>query len=75
MKALGLKERLLGREHPDVAVTLNNLGVLYRAQKRFLDAQLCYRRAYAIFSNTFYPEHPSVQTCASNLARLTETIQ
>lgn len=34
IRAIGIKEKTLGRDHHTVATTLNNLAVLYREQVR-----------------------------------------
>ena len=47
-RSLAIYEKVLGRDHPDVADSLNNLAVLYRAQGRYADAEPLYRRSLAI---------------------------
>jgi Flp pilus assembly protein TadD len=41
-RALGLREKALGPDHPDVAQSLNNLALLYANQSRYADAELLY---------------------------------
>ena len=67
-RSLALKQRLLGPEHPDAAVTLNNLGTLYHAQGRRPQAQRCLRRALTIYERTLAPTHPNLETVRRNLA-------
>jgi hypothetical protein len=69
-RALAVKTRLFGPNHPDVAVTLNNLGGLYHAMARHADGERCYRGALAIFERSLDPSHPKIQACRMNLARL-----
>jgi tetratricopeptide (TPR) repeat protein len=45
LRALIIREKALGPDHPDVAVSLNNLGELYRAQGRYADAEPLYKRS------------------------------
>lgn len=47
-EALAIRERVLGPQHPEVAVTLNNLAALYAAQDRYTDAEPLLQRALAI---------------------------
>jgi tetratricopeptide (TPR) repeat protein len=47
-RALAIREKALGPEHPDVATSLNNLAVLYQAQGRYADAELLCKRSLAI---------------------------
>jgi tetratricopeptide (TPR) repeat protein len=70
LRAFALKEKLLGPEHPDLAVTANNLAVFYKSQRRFSEAARLYRRALAIFERTLDPSHPKVTTCRENYERL-----
>jgi tetratricopeptide (TPR) repeat protein len=47
-RALEIRERLFGADHPDVATSLNNLAVLYHAQGRYSAAEPLYQRSLAI---------------------------
>jgi tetratricopeptide (TPR) repeat protein len=47
-RALVLKEKLLGANHPDVALTLNNLAVLCKQEGRYDKAAALYQRALAV---------------------------
>ena len=73
--ALAIKEHLLGPEHPDVALTLSNLAVLYKAQGRYADAEALYQRAWPLFEQALGPTHPHVETCLQNYARLLRDTQ
>jgi Flp pilus assembly protein TadD len=65
-----MQERALGPGHPQVATTLNNLGVLYRQQGRYAEAEAAHRRALAIREGALGKNHPEVATSLSNLAAL-----
>jgi hypothetical protein len=65
-----MKEKLLGPEHPDVAVTLNNLATLCRSQDRREEAEGLYRRCLSIFKKALDPKHLSLIACAANYSRL-----
>jgi len=69
-RALAMKEKLLGPEHPDVAVTLNNLATVCRSQDRLEEAKGLYRRCLSIFKKALDPKHRSVIACAANYSRL-----
>lgn len=62
-----LQEATLGPLHPDLAGTLNNLGVVYETLDKPADAERCYRRAYAIATATLPRDHPFVATSKKNL--------
>jgi tetratricopeptide (TPR) repeat protein len=57
-RALVLRERVLGPEHPDVATSLNNLAALYHAQGRYAAAEPLYQRALALSERVWGPDHP-----------------
>jgi hypothetical protein len=63
-----LQEARLGPLHPDLANTLNNLGVVCELTDKPADAELCYRRAFAIATAALEPDHPFVATSRKNLA-------
>ena len=69
-RALAIREKALGPEHPDVATVLNNLAVLYKVQEKYTAAEPLYRRALAILGKTLGPEHPNVAKTLENYAQL-----
>src|SRR5215475_14056908 len=69
-RALELREKALGPEHPDVAQSLNNLAILYRLKGDYAKAEPLYQRALAIREKAFAPEHPDVAGVLNTLANL-----
>ena len=69
-RALAIKEELLGQDHPDVAMTLNNLGVLVKTLGRREEAEALYERALAIFERTLDRDHSRLLLCRRNLEKL-----
>ena len=63
---------MLGPEHPDVAVSYNNLGIIYRSQGKFEEAAPLYTRSRAIKEKVFGPDHPKVALALNNEAALLE---
>ena len=61
---------MLGRDHPDVARSLNNLGDLYQRQSRFGEAEPLLKRALAIREQAVGSDHPDTATSVNNLASL-----
>ena len=59
-----------GPEHPDVALSLNNLAELYRAQGRYAEAEPLFQQALEMRRKQLGPEHPDVAQSLNNLARL-----
>ena len=66
-RAFALQEAALGSSHPDLANTLNNLGVVAERLNKPAEAERCYRRAYAIATGVLQPDHPFVVMSAKNL--------
>jgi len=61
-RALALREKALGPDHPDVALSLANLGLLYDRQGRYADAEPLYQRSLAIREKALGRDHPYVAT-------------
>lgn len=70
LQSLEINERALGPEHPRIAVSLNNLALLYQVQSRYADAEPLYKRSLEINETTFGPDHPQVALSLGNLATL-----
>lgn len=66
-QAATLQEAQLGATHPDLANTLNNLGIVCERTGNASEAESCYRRAYAIARSTLAAEDPLVLTSGQNL--------
>jgi Tetratricopeptide repeat/Protein of unknown function (DUF2914) len=66
-EAAALQEASLGPQHPDLANTLNNLGIVCEMTQKPEDAERFFRRAYAIAAATLKPDHPFVTTSRKNL--------
>jgi len=66
-QAARLQEAQLGPRHPDLANTLNNLGVVCEIAGKAAEAEACYRRAYATATSTLRPDDPIVITSGKNL--------
>ena len=66
-EAAALQEQTLGPKHPDLANTLNNLGIVCEMTDNPIDAEHYFRRAHAIATATLAPDHPFVATSRKNL--------
>jgi CHAT domain-containing protein/Flp pilus assembly protein TadD len=69
-RALMLREKVLGAEHPDTATALNNLALLYQNKGDYAQAEPLFRRALTIREKMQGAEHPDTSTALNNLARL-----
>ena len=59
-RALAIDERAYGKDHPSVAISLNNLAELLRATNRMAEAEPLFRRALGIDHRAYGKDHPSV---------------
>lgn len=57
-RALVLQEHVLGREHPDTALSLHNMGVVLRAQGQYARARAYHEQALAIRERLTGRVHP-----------------
>src|SRR4030095_6572230 len=71
-RALAIREKALGPEHPAVAGPLNNLADLYNAKGDYAKAEPLLQRALAIREKALGPEHPHIAKSLNLLARLYE---
>jgi CHAT domain-containing protein/Flp pilus assembly protein TadD len=71
---LGLREKMLGPEHPDVAQALNNLALLFKSRGRYAEAEQFYNRTVSTLEKMFGANHPDVCIALNNLAVLYEEI-
>jgi hypothetical protein len=71
-EAARLQEADFGPLHPDLANTLNNLGIVCEITNKPADAEVCYRRACAIATAVLEPDHPFAATSRKNLGDFCE---
>ena len=61
-RAVEIRRRVLGEDHPDYATSLNNLGVLYDAMRQYDRAELKYTQALEIRRRVLGENHPDYAT-------------
>jgi tetratricopeptide (TPR) repeat protein/predicted Ser/Thr protein kinase len=66
-RALVIREKTLGPDHPHVAVSLNNLANAHYATGAYEDARAKYERALAIQEKALGPDHPDAAATLNNL--------
>ena len=67
-RALAIRKKVLGNEHPLVATSLDNLATLYQSQERYSEAEPLYRQALKMYQRLLGNEHRDVATSLNNLA-------
>jgi Tfp pilus assembly protein PilF len=65
-RALAIKEKTLGPDHPDVATSLHNLAWVYSREGKYKMAEPLYKRALAIKEQALGPNSPDVATGLEN---------
>ena len=66
-RSLAIKERTYGRDHPDVAITLTNLGNVYGTLGDHAKKRDILERALAIFEREYGRDHTKVAITLTNL--------
>jgi tetratricopeptide (TPR) repeat protein len=69
-RALAIRERVLGAEHPDTALSLNYLAMLLHVQGELAAARPLFERALAIRERVLGANHPDTAFGFDNLAML-----
>ena len=69
-KALEIRERLLGKEHPDTADTYSAIGGAYEGRGDYEIAKEWYHKALEIRELALGIEHPKTATAYNNIARV-----
>ncbi|XP_058883814.1 kinesin light chain 1-like [Acipenser ruthenus] len=67
-RALEIREKVLGTDHPDVAKQLNNLPLLCQNQGKYQEVELYYKRALHIYQSQLGSDDPNVAKTKNNLA-------
>ena len=68
--ALDVQEEKFGSDHMTVAITLNNMGWLYREWGRPAEAETALLRSLSIRESLFGKDHPQVSTVLLSLGEL-----
>ena len=68
-KALEIADKAVGPEHPDVADSLNNLGLIYQAKGDNAKAEPLYKRAMVMVERAAGPDNPWLAGCLSQQPR------
>ena len=74
-RAIAIRTKNLGRNHPDIVRDLNNLARIYKPQGKHDDAELLYVEALKIRKGHLGDRHPDTVTSLNNLAELYESMK
>jgi tetratricopeptide (TPR) repeat protein len=73
-RALAIREKTLGPDHPDTAISLNNLGGLLQDMGDLAAARPYLERALDITEKALGPDHPDTVRSLNNLGGLLKTM-
>jgi tetratricopeptide (TPR) repeat protein len=59
--------KVSGQDHPDVAKSLNNIGVVYKKKGDFENALVQHQKALEIRTHVFGSDHPDVDMSLMNV--------
>ena len=68
-RSLAIDEKILGVDHPETALQLENRAELLNSAGRFSEADGLGRRALAIWQREIGPEHPAVASALTIIGR------
>jgi CHAT domain-containing protein/Tfp pilus assembly protein PilF len=66
-KALTIRRKVLGDQHPDVAASLTNIGQVYSGQRDYARALEHYQQALAVWRKVHGEQHANVATCLHSI--------
>jgi tetratricopeptide (TPR) repeat protein len=69
-RALEIRQRMLGADHPSTATRYNNVASNLNAQGKYEEAEPLYRGALEILKATLPPTHPHIETVQTSLQQL-----
>ena len=69
-RALAIREKVLAKEHPDTARSLNNLGIVQFTLREYAAAKQSHEQALAIRRKSLPPDHPDIAQSLNNLGNV-----
>jgi tetratricopeptide (TPR) repeat protein len=66
-KALEIRQKTLPANHPSLATSYNNIGLVYDNMGEYSKALSYYERALGIFQRSLPPNHPHIKTVRENI--------
>lgn len=69
-RTLAIAQKILGKEHPELATSLENLAILYQVQGNYQQVEPLLQRALVILEKVRGKEHPEIARILNNLAQV-----
>jgi tetratricopeptide (TPR) repeat protein len=67
-EAVDIKRQAFGRDHPEIAVSLDEIGIQFFAKERYGEALVAFYESLDIISKSFGPLHPRMCMLKNNIA-------
>ncbi len=74
-KALSIRQKVLGEEHPDTATSYNNIGYVYSELGDYDKSLEYYDKALSIYRKVLGNEHPDTIKVRDNINQAREKMQ
>ena len=68
LKALAIRKKILEKNHPDIASSLNNIAGIYNVMGNYPTALMEYKKAIRIVEEKLGNNHPDIGTTYNNIA-------
>lgn len=62
LQTLEIRRRVLGPEHPDTLMSINNLAVVYFDEGKYAQAEALFSQTLEIMRRVLGPEHPATKS-------------
>ena len=72
-QTLELREKVLGKEHPNTLTSMNNLANVLQRMKKYEEAEQMHRQTLELREKVLGREHPDTLTTMRNLANVLDS--
>jgi len=69
-KALAIREKVLGLEHPDTATSYNNIAILYYTMQKHQEAAKMMQKAIDVWEKVLPANHPNLINAKRDLVTI-----
>lgn len=73
VQVMKFRKKVLGAEHPDTLISMNNLADLYQSQGKYEAAKPLHKETLQLREKVLGAEHPDTLTSINNIACLYES--
>lgn len=74
-RALGIREKILQENHPDLGITLNNTSEVYYNDEKYVEAQSYFERGLTIRQLSLPSAHPDIRASLESIEAVKQNMQ